>query len=425
MAMYIGLSKKHIENYESALSFYLLPTNLYRNTIRISEDIFSFMANTKILLEWPIKFPPIEIQMFLDSLLNTYGENWLKYLDPFNQFGIHHLKMNGDMNEKVSGLFIGIENEQQFFQNIGLSRNQKLLYSIKALKDFLFNKQNPLLWKNYIKITKNFLSIYNGLEKIDVSDLITTQPKKCDSSNHKIIENVLKFWEKNKNLLRNTVFHLLQKHLHFEFPANDIAKRWISEFFCIILESSNEDFKINLYGFLGTRLEFFQHDIIKVIVKIGNGKKDEKFAKSIKIWSAILEGYKQLEIMKANGENKMEIVSFVESQLENIIKSFGEKWTSVLNPFNHYMFSFDYSFSDSYFITKVANSLVKANNAYEFNSKMNFQHYAAENSQIIFNILENLVKHDLGNIWDSANEFENLIIQFNHTKVMKNLIEMH
>ncbi|CAD5126677.1 unnamed protein product [Dimorphilus gyrociliatus] len=162
-----------------------------------------------------------------------------------------------------------------------------------------------------------------------------------------------------------------------------------------------------------------------VIVEIGNGKKDEKFAKSIKIWSAILERYKQLETMKANGENKTKIVSFVESQLENILKSFGEKWTSALNPFNSYMFSFDYSFSDSYFITKVAHSLVKANNADEFNSEMNFSHYAAKDSQFVFTILENLVKHDLGKIWNAANEFENLIIQFNHTKVMKNLIEVH
>ncbi|CAD5126810.1 DgyrCDS14843 [Dimorphilus gyrociliatus] len=424
LAMFIRTSRLLIEYYEMLITPYIHSTSFYSKTMEISEKLILFVKRTNVLLEWPIKIESTEIRLFLDDLLNTYGENWLRYVDPFFQFGIYNFKMTKLMNNKLANSFRGVESDEHFITSVGLSEYPESKQLIKKCRHFILDARASINMKETLKLFKDLLAIYKDLDEIGVMNYIKTPVKKCDVSKHKFIGKVLEFWKRNKNMLSNTVLPIMRKLVNWSISPEHLAK-WISEYLCILLESSEEDFYDNYFGYIGTLDTFYYGTIANNIIKISKGNKDNDFTRFLEIWKSVLEGYEQIRKMKANGEKTDDIIAFVENDLRNITASFGPYWTMELNIKYNYRYQFHYRFSDSYHFKNVATALVETSSVEAFNDKMGFVYQPEKrSSKVIFSIVETLIDNDWRKLIHISKEFGHLIFEFGHTSAMRNMIKL-
>ncbi|CAD5126903.1 unnamed protein product [Dimorphilus gyrociliatus] len=129
--------------------------------------------------------------------------------------------------------------------------------------------------------------------------------------------------------------------------------------------------------------------------------------------------------MKVDGEKTTEMIPFVERQLKNITNIFGVDWTSRLDPIDSHRFTLGYRFSNSYFLKKMATSLVESKTVDEFNIAMNFYTHSAETSHFIFDIVENLERNCCRKVTSAAKELQTLLIEFKDTSAIRNLKKMY
>ncbi|CAD5126528.1 DgyrCDS14635 [Dimorphilus gyrociliatus] len=424
LAMYLGIPRLYVESDERLISPFLHSASFFLNTIEICEKLFSFIKKTNIILEWPIKIQIFEIKQFLDDLLNSYGENWLKYVDVFNQLVSNDFKMTKSRNDELAKNFVKIDNDHQLLISLGLSENSKLRYFIEEFRHFVLHERASVNLDNIIKLSKNIWNIYKDLEEIGIIELIKAPDKKCDASKHEIIGNVLKFFNKNKYILSKTLYPILEKNMHTRISHYNLPI-WISKFLCILLESSEENFQSNFFGYIGSFHYYYYGGFINTIIKIDTGKLTNDFSESMEVWITVLEGYEKFHKMRANGERTEDIMSFVENRLRNMTKLFGPYWTAKLNPNVDGRYDLYYSFSGHYSYRKVTRAIVETHSIEEFNDKMNFSYQATrESSKMIFEIVETLVKNNWRKIIPVFKEFHNLLIQFIHTNAMSIMMKV-
>ncbi|CAD5125446.1 DgyrCDS13664 [Dimorphilus gyrociliatus] len=407
LALYLYIPRPIIESYENKIVSYLLPSDFYIKSVNIAKDILSF-----IVKERPTNIQANEVKIFLDSLTKTYGENWLKYLDIFDYMGISNFN---EANSQLAKVFLDSEKDDDFYSNLAEVMPENI---VKVLRNIIVF-QNPISWHDLVSIGKQVTDIYTDLENIGLIDLIKTPSKKCDSSKYRMIGRTLEYFEKNKSVLYNTIIPLFNKYLGYTIPGVSITQ-WISEFLCTLSESSEEDFELNLFGYLGNYDGYFFGNLISTICSISDETGDEHFTQAIDIWASVFRYYEILEVKKAKNIDEKAILAFVEDSLRNMTQTFGDNWTSKLDPTGNFAYQLQFNFW--YNIETVAKALVESENVFEFNSKLaGFYYGSADNSIIVFDIVQRVVDYDWNAVIASVKEFANLLIEFKDTNIMKNL----
>ncbi|CAD5126325.1 DgyrCDS14475 [Dimorphilus gyrociliatus] len=424
LAIYLEVSRSYIEYYEESIIPFLHPYNSLSKSIEISEKLLSFIGHTKIILEWPINIPLSKIQSFLDDLLDTYGENWLRYIDPVFQFGISDFKMTRLMNKKLANSFKGVENDETFLINLGFSNKLGLKYMLKNIREFMLDAEEMVNLKIGIKLAKELLVTYHDFEKIGLIDLIKTPSKNCDYSKHKIIKDVVKFWQKNRYMIY-TIIPILEKYTNTSlslFYEPDI----VLEFVCNILESSESELLFNFFGFIGTSDYYYYGSLTSRIIEFSqrNYINDNILKTTINLWIEILDGYKQFHRMRDSGDDPKDVEKFVENRLKNITEAFGQDWTMKLVPNESYKYNFHYSFMNYYDFKLVTKAIVHSYSLDEFNEKMNFLYERAETSKMMLGVIQSLVNTDWREIIPLVHEIRNLLIQFGQTNSVHNLMKL-
>ncbi|CAD5114011.1 unnamed protein product [Dimorphilus gyrociliatus] len=118
------------------------------------------------------------------------------------------------------------------------------------LRSILINN-SPGKQKNLITMGKQLMDIYEDLKNIGlVNRLIEQTPKTCDDSKYEIVVEMVKYLKKNEHVLSNTIFALREKYINYSIPSVDFS-HWISDFLCLLSDSSMQDFHSTLYGYLG------------------------------------------------------------------------------------------------------------------------------------------------------------------------------